>query len=197
VKNLIFITICIFTVLSLKAQATFIVIKNSEVNLTRKKDSIYSKAKHSEGYIINGEKGGYWIFYDEYGQISSAGQYLNNLKVGYWKFYNKNGTLEKQGEYYNNKKNNYWFFYSTTGKLSSEGNFNEDLKDGYWKNYNNHEIIVSEGTYAKNHMEGFWKFYSDNKLIKEGWVSVNKPISYWNIYHENGTFSHQINYSED
>ena len=46
-------------------------------------------------------------------------------------------------------------------------------------------------------MTGYWKFYVNKKLIKEGWILANKPISYWNIYHENGNFSHQINYSGD
>jgi|TARA_B110000261_G_C13066783_1_gene350474 hypothetical protein len=70
-----------------------------EINLSLKTDSIYFKINHSKGYYVRGKKSGYWIFYNEQRQISSAGEYVNN------------------------KKNNYWFFNAITGFLSTEGHF--------------------------------------------------------------------------
>jgi len=45
------------------------------------------------------------------------------VDIGYWIFYNEQRQISSAGEYVNNKKNNYWFFNAITGFLSTEGHF--------------------------------------------------------------------------
>jgi len=46
-----------------------------------------------------GQRHGYWEFYNTNGKLWSKGKYINGNQDGYWEFYNTNGKLESK-EYF-------------------------------------------------------------------------------------------------
>jgi antitoxin component YwqK of YwqJK toxin-antitoxin module len=113
------------------------------------------------GQVVNGNKTGKWIYYDEKGN-KAGGEYINNMRNGKWIYYHKNGNTsieceylddnlcgkifgwyaeadgQKQfeGEYLNGEKNGVWTYWYKNGKISELKNYSNGKLNGKYIQWN-------------------------------------------------------------
>ena len=92
-KKVITLAICVLLSLSLNAQTTEVIVKDSSGNVIEK------------GFLNeNNEKESIWVAYNDKGAIVSVMEYKNGKKDGTWYMYDDNGHITFKVEYVNGKK---------------------------------------------------------------------------------------------
>lgn len=117
----------------------------------------------SEGWVVNGEKDGYWKFYNA-GEISAQGHFKSGEKDGYWHLFT-NGTLDKEGYYKNSFKQNWWVFHNQNGYRTIKKQYVHGKISGYALYYRKSNLSKVE-EYKSNEKLGewtsYWKFRADH-----------------------------------
>jgi hypothetical protein len=159
----------------------------------------------SVGLMRNGEKEGYWIFYDSLGEKQREGYYKNHLKDSTWKFYfYAAGFLE--GNFKRDKPVGIWKLVINHGtktdkqiktdsfnfielvdssdKISALGNRDKSgKKAGFWYLFEKDQI--SYGNYKNNRKEGYWSVISVvgvRCLYQSGNYNNNNRDGNWTRY---------------
>jgi antitoxin component YwqK of YwqJK toxin-antitoxin module len=117
--------------------------------------------------IINGPEAENKIYAKEYyesGILKAEGWVQDGVKEDYWIYYYSNKTVSQKGHYLRGKSNQYWFFYSKDGSLLKEGMFNKGLENGWWILYQGRR--VEKVKFNNGMKEGFALIYENNKLKK-------------------------------
>lgn len=135
-------------------------MNNPSYHEEREKD--YRDYVTGKGNLLNGEKDGFWIFFDKNGNTTKEANFQDGERFGKWVFYD-NGKISQEGFYnganelgssYNPYKIGLWIEYYNNGKKSSEKNYNSKGKrDGEWTYYN------EDGTIDRI------KIYKDGELV--------------------------------
>ena len=97
-----------------------------------------------EGWVIDGQKNGYWKFYYSNGILTKEGHFKNNKPTKYWYFYRKNKSKEKEGHFKNGQKNNWWLFYSKQGEMNHKCQLKDGKKNGFCFRYHQSKLIKAE-----------------------------------------------------
>jgi antitoxin component YwqK of YwqJK toxin-antitoxin module len=88
-------------------------------------------------------------------KLTEIGEYKNGQKSGFWQYYDLEGTKESEGEYYSNEKNGIWNFYysnymddfhksgltSYSGKLYKKSSYQLGVLNGKQERYSNLEVV--------------------------------------------------------
>ncbi len=121
----------------------------------------------SKGWILNGEKSGYWYTYHSNQQVASKGHYGNGRKEKYWYFYAPSGMLLKEGHYKLGNMEAWWVFYAKSGQVECKIQYRNNAKNGYCLRYENDKIVKIEKFEADTKI-GEWdnlkEFESENNL---------------------------------
>ena len=92
-KTVITLAVCVLLSLSLNAQTTEVIVKDSSGNVIEK------------GFLNeNNEKESILVAYNEKGAVVSVMEYKNGKKDGTWYMYDDNGNVTFKVEYVNGKK---------------------------------------------------------------------------------------------
>ncbi len=134
---------------------------------TYQKNTNKSNILVSEGWMENGKKTGYWIYYNKNNTIVKKGHYKENLQDGYWFYYSKNGEVQMEGHYVLGNKEEWWLYYEN-GLLIEKTKFHNGQKHGYRFRYKNKKIYCAE-KYENNIQKGIWhsmkEFKKHNNLL--------------------------------
>ncbi|WP_430909592.1 toxin-antitoxin system YwqK family antitoxin [Maribacter sp. 2-571] len=113
----------------------------------------------SEGWLINGQKSGYWRFYHPNGRVSEKGHYEKGKRKDYWYFYTPRGVRQQEGHYKKGQMADWWLFYDDRGKVNHKCQLNYGKKNGYCLQYKNSKLASAEK-------------YKNGKKIK-AWYSLS------------------------
>jgi len=92
-KRVITLAVCVLLSLTLNAQTTEVMVKDSSGNIMER------------GFLNeNNEKESTWVVYNDKGAVVSIMEYKNGKKDGTWYMYDDNGNVTFKVEYVNGKK---------------------------------------------------------------------------------------------
>ena len=92
-KTVITLAVCVLLSLTLNAQTTEVMVKDSSGNIIE------------IGFLNeNNEKESTWVVYNDKGAVVSIMEYKNGKKDGTWYMYDDNGNVTFKVEYVNGKK---------------------------------------------------------------------------------------------
>jgi antitoxin component YwqK of YwqJK toxin-antitoxin module len=92
-KTVITLAVCVLLSLTLNAQTTEVIVKDSSGNIMER------------GFLNeDNEKESVWIAYNDKGAVVSVMEYKNGKKDGTWRMYGDNGRITFKVEYVNGKK---------------------------------------------------------------------------------------------
>ena len=92
-KRVITLVVCVLLSLTLNAQTTEVMVKDSSGNIMER------------GFLNeNNEKESTWVVYNDKGAVVSIMEYKNGKKDGTWYMYDDNGNVTFKVEYVNGKK---------------------------------------------------------------------------------------------
>ena len=92
-KRVITLVVCVLLSLTLNAQTTEVMVKDSSGNIMER------------GFLNeNNEKESTWVVYNDKGAVVSVMEYKNGKKDGTWYMYDDNGNVTFKVEYVNGKK---------------------------------------------------------------------------------------------
>lgn len=114
----------------------------------------------AEGWMQEGEKTDFWIFYHRNGQVAAKGHYMSDIMHGYWHFYFKNGKPEKEGHFVKGSLENWWIFYELGSRKKSKFQFKNNQRNGFCLRYEGRKLVKAE------------KYESDRKVGE--WTSVRE-----------------------
>lgn len=136
-------------------------------NSTYHKEFYETGRTKSEGWLKNGLKEGYWLFYHPNGEVAEKGHYKNGSRVEYWYFYSLKGFPQQEGHYKNGKMVDWWLFYDDKGRINHKCQLNDGRKNGYCLQYLNEKLTSAEkyrnGKKIKK-WTSFSSFKRENKL---------------------------------
>lgn len=151
--------------------------------------------KHFE-YYLSGQKSaegqkdgpystGQWSYYDQEGNISSAGRYAKGKKEGTWISYHANGNISSEGKYIEGFKTDNWKYFHQDGSPMSEGQMKNNQQDGSWNVYTAAGDLQSKGTYQ----EGTGRvttFHPNGQIASTGYMKTGLMDSSWNYFDQQG-----------
>jgi antitoxin component YwqK of YwqJK toxin-antitoxin module len=92
-KRVITLAVCVLLSLTLNAQTTEVIVKDSSGNIMER------------GFLNeDNEKESVWIAYNDKGAVVSVMEYKNGKKDGIWYMYDDNGNITFKVKYVNGKK---------------------------------------------------------------------------------------------
>ncbi len=95
--------------------------------------SLYDNGKRElDGFLLNGQRDGWWTEYTEEGQKSSAGAYKSGAEDGWWTYWHENGQVQSQGNYRKGSTIGEWKSFFENGKPDSQGIYKDGLMNGPW-----------------------------------------------------------------
>ncbi len=105
----------------------------------------------------------------------------NGLKQGNWKIYNKTKNLEGYRD----------------DQVVEEGKYSDDKKVGIWVAYYPNGGAKSKITFKGGVANGYAIFYHKNgNVSEEGLWKINRWVSKYKLYYEDGQLNYDFNYNE-
>jgi antitoxin component YwqK of YwqJK toxin-antitoxin module len=101
------------------------------------------------GYLIDGQRDGLWLTYNNDGSIFTINYYENGMLNGESFAYNENGELFDYGNYTNNKPDGKWttFYSKKNNRIASTGNYSIGKKEGIWDFYYPNGMLMKKVKY--------------------------------------------------
>lgn len=115
--------------------------------------------------------------FDDFGNIKAEGWMDEGIKTDYWIYYFSNGNILKKGDYKNGKMNGYWYFYAKNNDVLKEGFYRNNKPTDWWTfNYENSSKKIQ---FKKGIKEGFALVYKKRKLYKVEKYMNNLKTGEW------------------
>ncbi|MBW2317165.1 MAG: hypothetical protein JRF24_00500 [Deltaproteobacteria bacterium] len=89
-------------------------------------------AVYAEGYLLEGERHGDWIFWYRNGIKQLEGQYVKGKKNGLWRKWVENGVKITEGEFLYGKMHGKWTDWYENGQKALDSHWIIGKKDGHW-----------------------------------------------------------------
>ncbi len=162
----------------------------------------------SEGRYINGNKDGYFQYYDREGNLMELLKYdegepvLNAeelVVIDIRATYYEDGSVKSEGGYKDGKKHGVFREYDKKGHVSNGFIYRNgevdamgiiDAKGNYqgnWKHYFASGELRAEGKYKEGIKIGDWVYYfKDGKVEQKGTYTNGKPDKKWQWWYNNG-----------
>ncbi len=146
-------------------QLFFILLLGVTINSCKKhKQRLNSSAKQK--VVLSKE-------YYPNGQIKEVGALADSLKNGYWITYNEEGNVEIECTYLNDTLNGPFILYYFNGNIKVKGNMNSGDWQGkrifYYLNGN----IKNQGKYENGKLNGIWEYFDENGNLDKRIVYKN------------------------
>ncbi len=123
--------------------------------------SVYSK-----GNFVNGEKEGYWMYYDSYGNLERKERYSEGIQVDSLIDYHSNGKVSTLSLVKEGQRNGLYLSYNIFGDLVTEGSFKNNEWDGDRYNYYYDGSIDNQAYFLEGTKHGYQKEYFVNGKVK-------------------------------
>lgn len=173
----------------------------------------------SEGTYRNGEKNGYFKYYDINGNMEKIEKYVNGiltvdapelaiyeLKTDYY----PDGSPKIVGSYKDGIAEGVRREYSPEGKIvaayimsqgivASSGIIDETgVRQGKWTDYHENGKVKAIGIYEDNIRVGEWKFYHDNDTLEQigSYNKKGNSIGTWRWYYNDGRLRREENFND-
>ncbi|MFA9390817.1 MAG: hypothetical protein ACERKD_13480 [Prolixibacteraceae bacterium] len=133
-------------------------------------------------YRIDGKKEGIWLYYDEYGCLTSKENYSDGLINDYDEEYFRNGSLSIRTAYKDGNQNGYFVSYYPDSTLHQEGFNVNGLLKGEVLTYYADGTIQEKVYYKNNVVEGFSYTYTIDGKLSEKHYYENGLLHYIEYY---------------
>jgi len=90
------------------------------------------RAKYAEGYVLEGERHGKWIFWYEGDQKQLEGEYTRGKKTDIWTKWSENGQKITEGQFLRDKMHGRWLDWHGNGQKALESHWVFGKRDGKW-----------------------------------------------------------------
>jgi len=91
-----------------------------------------AKAKYAEGYLLDEERHGKWVFWYVDGQKQLEGEYVKGKETWTWIKWAENGRKISEGEFFHGKMHGRWVDWHGNGQEALESSWVMGKKDGRW-----------------------------------------------------------------
>jgi len=145
--------------------------------------------KKASGNYTAGKEEGKWEYFNALGDIIQEGFFKNGLYHGDWTWYYPNKSLHRKEQYRKGKENGEFIEWNITGELLNQGVYQNGLKQGDWiEDVNDHR---EEGAYLDGMKDEEWKhFNTDGKQSFKGTFIYGLPDGKHTFYQEKGGVDH-------
>ena len=123
--------------------------------------------KKSEGFLISGNKEGFWTFWYEGGLKKSEGNYKEGNQSGQWVLWFEDGGKKFEGNYLNAKIDGQGIERSKSG-ITYNGSWKNDSREGYGTITLADGSMFFQGEFKDGEMNGQGIAYDHGKKIYEG-----------------------------
>ncbi len=204
-------------------------LTNENINMFNedgKKIGLWKEYYPGEDYVIknegtyrDGEKDGYFKFYDATGNLEKIEKYVNGVftedapelaKYEIKTDYYPDGSPKVIGSYKDGLAEGVRREYSPDGKIvaayimskgavSGMGIIDETgLRQGKWSDFHENGKILAEGLYENSVRVGEWKFYHENGALEQIGSYSKKGNSFgtWKWYYDDGTLRREETFVE-
>ncbi len=162
--------------------------RNNTVEFEGKNQDVYY-SYNDDSYvqalgIMNGENPiGYWEFYNNNGQLSSAGKFNDEgERTDNWTWYHTNGKVKETAHYKNGKLNGENLQYHENGKPYVITTYIDDELDGEFLYYNDKGALVQKKYLKNGELEGVYKSY----------FNVGEDLLEFHIPYKNGLVDNKL-----
>jgi hypothetical protein len=91
-----------------------------------------ARAKYAEGYLLEKERHGRWVFWYASGQKQLEGEYVKGKKTTNWTKWAENGRKISEGEFVHGKMHGRWIDWHGNGQKALESQWVMGKRDGKW-----------------------------------------------------------------
>ena len=105
---------------------------------------------YAEGYLLEDERHGNWIFWYKNGTKQLEGQYVKGRKHGVWRKWAENGVKITEGEFLYGKMHGIWTDWYKNGQKALDSRWMMGKKDGLWNYWEMSGSLKKSETY--NHI---------------------------------------------
>ncbi|MFC2087499.1 toxin-antitoxin system YwqK family antitoxin [Bacteroidota bacterium] len=140
----------------------------------------------------------YTMFFAQNGKLSAEGYYLNKEKEGVWVFYNDlNDSISAHIKYVMGKKDGKTYRYYENGKILEEKTYNNDTLDGVWRKYFENGQVMTEVMYNQGKLNGpFNAYFLNGRLEITGFYKKGVRDGTWKHYDNYGKLINKIEYRD-
>jgi antitoxin component YwqK of YwqJK toxin-antitoxin module/tetratricopeptide (TPR) repeat protein len=118
-------------------------------------------------------------FYDPRGILITEGQLVNDEKTGQWIYYNDNGVKETEHNYDKGKINGKSKSFFPNGEVELIENYVDDELDGLVMIYYPNGELKTEGYFAKGKRTGMWYYYYQDGTLSDKEYYVEDEVVGW------------------
>ena len=122
-------------------------------------------------------------FYSLKGKLQSEGYFINKDRIGAWIYYFKDGKKMSQEFYKEGKLEGKLVNYYPNGKATEISFYKNGLKDGTSQKFSSKGILIEEVTFKNGTLNGIAKYFELNGELKEtGSYLKGKRTGKWEYY---------------
>lgn len=125
-----------------------------------------------EGLLLNGNRSGLWVTYDNKEKFKTSTSYVQGKKNGIHCIYNNRNQINEEIHYLNDKKNGSHTVYEY-GRIKLKKHYKDDMLDGAFIEYSKNEKVQKSTEYKNNKMDGKMLFYNEEGKLTMEYIYKN------------------------